>query len=449
MRRLLLALPAVAVGIVLWAVLSAGWARPVEVARVVGGPTLGSANASWLLSVEQLDEGRRTPSPDRPLRLQLQAGALRADWLGSSDRSGHAEVRIELARPLDVNPWIRIERSDTGAVLAEGTLALSVEKWRTGAQRRGGWLPGQQQGELWLRVAPAQGTLAVPFASELVLELTRGPATAPAPGGLVFGAQPVAGATLELELSGAEGSSNAAPRTGADGRALVGIRPLEHAIVLHARAHAPDGPNAEWYGALPVTPGALLATLEGTRLLMRSPIPREHAYVSLVSADQRLAGYSLELSTNADGGADASVELEPALLERLASEPTFAVVSSEPDKRSLGSVGWPLHADGAGPNLSFDVADQLLLDGSEGVLEREASARRGRRRVAALLLGLVGSAMLSGFAQQIRQRPRPAGEASAGADALALASQRGWLGLALGCLLLGIAALAYFGLLQR
>jgi hypothetical protein len=127
----------------------------------------------------------------------------------------------------------------------------------------------------------------------------------------------------------------------------------------------------------------------------------------------------------------------------------FAVVSSEPDKRSPSSVGWPLRSDGAQPALSFDVADQLLLDGRDGVLERESAARRSRRRIAALLLALVGSTMLVGFAQQIRQRPRPARAHAARGEELALAPQRGWVGLALGCLLLGVAALAYFGLLQR
>jgi hypothetical protein len=448
MRRLLLALPAVAVGIVLWAILTAGWARPVVVARVVGGPTRGSSSASWLLSVEQIDGEQRSPLPDLPLRLQVQAGALRADWTGRSDRSGHAEVLIELAQPLAVDPWLRIEQSDSGLVLAEGTLALTVENWRTGAQQRGGWLPGQQHGELWLRVAPARGTLAVPFATELAIEVTRGPAASTAPGGLAFGALPAADVALELELSGAERTSSAPPRTGADGRTRVGIRPLEHAIVLHVTARGP-GSSGEWYGALPVTPGALLATLEGTRLRVDSPIPRERAFVSLVTAQQRLAGYSLELSADAEGGAGASVELGPPLLGRLATQAVFAVVSSEPDKRSPSSVGWPLRSDGAQPALSFDVADQLLLDGRDGVLERESAARRSRRRIAALLLALVGSTMLVGFAQQIRQRPRPARAHAARGEELALAPQRGWVGLALGCLLLGVAALAYFGLLQR
>jgi len=451
MRRLLLALPAVAVGIVLWAVLTAGWARPVDVARVAGGPTRGATTLSWLLSVEHLDEGQRQPSSERPIRLELQAGAVRAAWSGRTDRSGHAEARIELARALERDPWVRIEATDTGAILAEGAAALTQEDWRQGARQRGGWLPGQQHGELWLRVAPTEGTLAVPFSTELVIEVTSGAALGSAPGGLMSGAQPAAGIPIALELSGAERTSGAPLlETGADGRARVGIRPLEHAVVL--RAWAPGATSAapargQWYGALPVTPGALHVALAGSRLAVRSPIPRDHAFVSLVDRERRFAGYSLELSPDSDGGASASLELAPELLARAANEALFAVVSSEPDKRSASAVGWPLQPH-TQPALTFDVADRLLLDGSDGVRERERHARLERRQLAAALLALVGSLMLGVFAHELR-RPRSASAPQDPPAELVFTPQRWWIILALGCLLCGVVLLTYFGLLQR
>lgn len=417
---------------------------------MVGGPTRGSTSASWLVFVERLDAGQRSPSPGRPLRVSVRAGAQNASWTGTSDRSGLAEVRIELERPLDSDASVRIE-TDDGALLAEGAVALSGENWRSAARRRGGWLPGQQLpgqagSELWLRVAPAQGTFAVPFSSELSIEVTRGPALAAASGGSFSGALPVSGARLELELSGAE-PSTATARSDAQGRARVAIRPQEHAIVLRlaARASAAGAPElvGQWYGALPVTPGALHAELDGTRLLVRSPIPRDVAFVSLVDSERRLAGYVLELTPDAEGGARASVELAPPLLERVQTEDVFAVASSEPDKRSASSVGWPLRP-GAEPASSFDAPDQLLLDGSAGVLARESELRRKRRWTAALLLSVVGALTLAAFARELR---RPAERD--GPDALRLVSQRWWIGLALACLLLGLGALAYFGLLQR
>jgi hypothetical protein len=455
MRRLLLALPAVAVGIVLWAVLTAGWARPVAVARVVGGPTRGTATASWLLSVEHVDQGQRQPSPEQPLRIEARAGALHAVWTGNTDRSGHAEARLDFARPLEQDPWVRIEATDTGAILAEGTSALTGENWRNGARQRGGWLPGQQQGELWLRVAPAEGTLAVPFATELVIDVTSGHAVGAAPGGLISGGQVAAGVPIALELTGAERTSDSARlETGADGRVRVGIRPLEHAVVLRAWALAPGSSDAQaargrWYGALPVTPGALHAALAGTRLTVLSPIPRERAFLSLVDREQRLGGYSLELSPDSDGGASASLELTPELLARVTQTAVFAVVSSEPDKRSASAVGWPLQPR-VQPALTFDVTDQVLLDGSDTVLQREHRERLERREIAAALLALVGSLMLGAFAYELR-RPRASArtldsEPTAG---LVFTPQRWWIGLALGCLLCGLALLSYFALLQR
>jgi drug/metabolite transporter (DMT)-like permease len=78
------------------------------------------------------------------------------------------------------------------------------------------------------------------------------------------------------------------------------------------------------------------------------------------------------------------------------------------------------------------------------VLARESAQRRKRRWTAALLLGAVGALTLAAFARELR---RPVQQS--GPDALQLGSQRWWIGLALACLLLGLGALTYFGLLQR
>lgn len=68
------------------------------------------------------------------------------------------------------------------------------------------------------------------------------------------------------------------------------------------------------------------------------------------------------------------------------------------------------------------------------------------RRLAASLLAVVSAAMVTAFALEARRSARRAAVAPA---ELALGSQRWWLALSLGCLLLGIGALAYFVLLQR
>jgi hypothetical protein len=223
---------------------------------------------------------------------------------------------------------------------------------------------------------------------------------------------------------------------------------------VRAGPHPRGAPDAQasrgqWYGALPVTPGALHAALTGARLSVRSPIPRDQAFISVVDRERRLAGYSLELQPDGDG-ASASLELAPELLGRATREALFAVVSSEPDKRSPSAVGWPLQPGSAQPALTFDVADQLLVDGTDSVLQRERQGRLQRRQIAAALFALVGSLMLGAFAHEVR-KPRSASRVHASdlTTELVLLPQRWWIGLALACLLGGIAALTYFGLLQR
>lgn len=467
LRRLLLVLPAVAVGIVLWAVLSTGWPAPVLIARVVGGPTLGTTSLSWRLSVQRLSAERLEPSPGLDVRVSVDSGSERAVWAGTTDGAGEVEAVLRLTRPLAGAAHVRVEASE-GQLLAVGDVELDDKTWRQGARRQSLWVPGRQQGELWLRVSPMEGTFAVPFTSELLIEVTGGAThREPAPGA-VSAYQGIAGVTLEAELSGAERSDPTAPlRTDENGRVRLGLRPQEHAILLQLRArtpaegvavgqdepaglrfqpHADSSPSTgEWFGALPVTPGALHAALDGTRLIVRSPIPRERAYVSLVDEQHRLAGYTLALAPDAEGGASASVQLDSELLAH--SPELYAVVSSEPDKRSAGTVGWQLkRAVASDLARTFDVADQLLLDGREGVLLRERAARLARRSVAATLLSLVGVGMVATFALEARRSARRAAAAPA---ELSLGSQRWWLALSLGCLLLGIGALAYFGLAQR
>jgi hypothetical protein len=455
-RRLLLVLPAIAVGIVLWTLLTAGAPRAVDTVRVLGGPTWGISTLSWLVSVSTLDDGRRSPSPGRPLRVLVRAGNVEREWTGVSDADGHAEARVTFATPLVADPWVRVEARDTGALLVEGTLSAPLENWQKDARREGGWLPGRASGDVALRVAPLEGTLAVPFPAELVIEARRVP---PASAGNTSpAALPAPGLELGLELEGGERmpTPDATLLTDAQGRARVLVRPLEHAIRLQVTAHARASPDAQptlvgqWTGALPVLAGALHASLEGAELRVRSPIAADTAFVSLITERERLAGYILGLAPDADGLASGRLELEAPVLARLRDGPAYAVVSSAYDKRSPSAVGWPLFAAApaasALPAHTFAAPDQLLLDGSERALARELELRRGRRRLAALGLGLVGAALLVAFGYSVRRR---ASHAADGPGALDLASQRWAIGLALGCIVLAVAALIFFALWSR
>jgi hypothetical protein len=208
--------------------------------------------------------------------------------------------------------------------------------------------------------------------------------------------------------------------------------------------------TGEWYGALPIIPGAMHARLQGSRLEVRAPIPRDRAYVSLVTERERLGGAIVPLTPDDSGGASGTVDLSQSLLSRLLATPSWAVVSSQLDKRSPGVVGWPIaraHLPSV-PPLTFDVGDHVLLDGSEQALAIDERERRRRRRWGALLLVGVGVAMSGLFWYDVHPRSGAGTRGIQGASARANLppTHRGWaIWLALACILIALAALAYFG----
>jgi hypothetical protein len=426
-RQLLLGLPALAAGIVAWAVLG-GEPRRVEFARVLGGPTPAGASSSVLVGVWALGEQRPVPVAGLSLRFVMGGRELAR---GTTDASGHLETAL-LLEPSPPGVLLRVERADDGAVLAEGELALDVERWRATARREGGWLPGSTRGELGLEVAVREGVLAVPFEGKLIARVLDGTdESAPA----------LAGAALELTLVGAERTSSALPPSDTDG-VEIALRPLEHSVSarLIARSGARQG---EWYGALPVVPGALTARLHGGRLSVSSPIVRERAFVSLITEHERLCGAIVELDAAPDGTASGHFEPSAQLLARIAREPTWAVVSSEDDKRSPGVVGWPLGAALTRvPATTFALADHVLLDGQAGALAERAARGAARRRTGGALLGGIGVLLGGAFWLEVRARSRRQGAIGGARD--------GWfLAAALVSIALGVGALAYFGALER
>jgi len=461
-HRLLLSLPAVAAAIVAWAVLGAGGSR-VRYVQVLGGPT-ASVSSLLLRSLEQGRDGRVAPSPHRALRVTLQSGDVRATVAGTTDATGQLELRLDAEPSPAVDRWLRVEATGAAEVLAEGSLALDPERWRSAARRSGGWLSGQTRGTLGVRVAAESGTFAVPFEGALVVQVLEPRAEGSADAN--DAARPRAGARIEVELDGAA-LAGPPPLSMDTGLSRVVLRPEEHAVSARVVARAGDR-QGEWYGVLPVTPGALWAAREGDVLLVRSPIARGLAFASIVTRNERLAGAIVPLTAADDGSASGRWALHAGLLERLEREACWVVVSSEYDKRSAGAVGWPLSPPGfdpAAPRLSFDVADAVLLDGRAEAVVAAERERSGRRRSAALALLAVGVLMSASFWKEVRRgrigtassddrlAPRaddggahPARSDPGRTDLTPLAAS-GWvLAVALACILLGLGGLAYFGL---
>jgi hypothetical protein len=438
-RLLLLSCPAVAALVVAWALLGGG-SEQVRYVQVLGGPTRSGAALAVLLRASRADAERSVPIAGLALSARLRAGDESLGFEGTTDASGLLEARFELAAVPSTDPWLEVEEAETTRRLAAGPLVLGVEAWRAGARRNGGWLQGPARGELEVSLAAASGVFAVPFAGRLLVR-----ARLPNADGSSSEPMPVSGGVVILELDGAELlPPGPPPVTDAQGISGAWLRPLEHAVSV--RVVVNDGTReGSWYGALPIVPGALLASLEPDGISVRSPVARERAYLTLVTERERFLGASVPLTPDPDGGASGRLLLAPGLLARARAEPTWAVVSSELDKRSPGVVGWPLLSERNDPSLTFDVADRLLLDGREAALYDVLRLRRGRRRVAALALFGVGLVAIAGFWFEVRGRRQTPG----GDDVPVLAPSRWIVGLALGCIVLGLGALGYFGLLER
>jgi hypothetical protein len=366
-RWALLAVPGLTIAVVSFAIFVVGAPRSYRYARLYGGPTESQTQLSWRLLLRERYRDLEQPVADR-VRIHVARAGQGRSFDRVIDASGSAELSVDLAKegPLAGPLWIEIRSLTANELLAHGTVRLSVERWRSSARRRGGFLPVKSSGALAIRVAPGRGTLAVPFFDPLFIEVTRD-------------ARAVAGARLELQPDGLVLASDSMtrPLTDAAGTVEIRIAPREHVTTLGITAVAPDGRSGRWFATVPVTAGALHAELVGQTLLIRAPAAQEEAFYALVHQNSRIRGGSVRLTPRAHGGSGGSVDIG-ALTKR----PLWAVVSSEPELDNRAAVGWPLDKRGSEPfQLTFDARDHLLLDG-RGL--RESGERKRRTRAAAL-----------------------------------------------------------------
>lgn len=408
--------------------------QPVRAARLYGGPTEGQQRLAWRLQLIEHYVDAETPIADVPVRVVV-AGA--EPWSGRSSVRGSTELVARLPRPASGPVSVRVLAADE--VVAEGTVELDAERWRSGAERRGGWLDGLEQGDWRVRVAGRDGVFAASFTHDVLVSVSeRG--------------RPVAGAEVVVKADGAAArrdEKRAQPRvvTDAAGRAQFRLLVIDHVVALDVRAmrqRTGDDAGAEsskdrtaaggtpgadagasrdasvpkagagldaplptrvggrWYGSLPVVPGAMRVHRRADQLQVHCPIDRDVAWISIVTADARIGGGAVELTADGRGGAEGTLAL-PALPDA----PLWAVVSSESDLQSPGTVGWPLDPPVQGDlRATFLARDSLLLDGLPGALEREHARMRRARLLfagfAASALGIV--ALLLGW--QIRSTHR-------------------------------------------
>lgn len=447
-----LALPAVAVFTVGYAVLVAGKPRPVQAARIRGGPTEGASVLSFRVEgVARGADGERALA-HAPVNVDvtLSTGAT-IHWNGELDDEGAAEVLVRPTGVVTGPVRYRVTRPPRGAeassaVLVDDVVSVTADRWSGGARRRGGWVEKHRGAApdtvLDVRVAAGRGAFAVPFRDPLVVDVRKGGA-------------PVSGARVRARSESAD-VDPADIVTDSRGRGTLFVRPREHAASITVHAHAPSGEDAELEVALAVVPGALHAALSDGTLVVESPIARERAYVTIVGEGGRLAGRAMKLADDGRGGARSSASLgELGAASSPPDRPIWAVVSSEPDQRSSALVGWPLSQGPIDePRSTFDVPDALLADGISGAVARE-SRRVGRVRLAAALvavaaLSLAGALVVWRARRSERDLAAHLGENLPDAETTTRlvdsSGARMWVLVAVSCFALGAVLIAVFAL---
>jgi len=354
-----LALPVLTVLVVTYALLVAGVPRKIIGARVYGGPTEGAAQLSLRIEAVSRDGERETPFSAGPLAVHAQvAAAPPLDISLPSSVGGVADVVLPFGAA--VHGPVQLELRDAfGALLVGGAFSLDAAHWAARARRRGGWVRGRATGALVLSVAAERGTFVVGSMGGLLVRVERA-------------GSPVVGARLTVSAEGARLGDAADLRTDQRGGARLLFEPSELNPTVRVEAHMDDGQSGLIDSGVSVVPGGFFVLPSPIGFRVESAVPRAQAFYSLVTERGRVAGGVVPLSATGRGGSQGAVEL-PAW-----PHPAWLVVSSDLDLHSDAAIGWPLDASSE-PAQTFDVPDQLLLDGLPAAFARE-QARRSRVR---------------------------------------------------------------------
>ncbi|MBX3126095.1 MAG: hypothetical protein KF718_05235 [Polyangiaceae bacterium] len=374
LRLVLLGLPLLTVAVLGFAALGPASLQPYRFARVSGGPTESTGLAVQLELVERIRD-LEAPLAQREVTLSLARQGQRVQLRGTSDARG----RVYLVTELGGQGPLELEVHADGVLLAQGRAEVTERAFAAKLRSRGGWLQGATEGSLEVRAAPRRGVFAVPFADELVLEVTRDGAA-------------VSDARVTVALDGIDVGSAV---TSARGRATLTLTPVHHAQTVRVSALAGDA-SGSMTAPLAVLPGAFDARPGPEGVTVRAPIERDVAYVALLTPSTRLAHAALELKPDGRGGSLGSWRVSTA-------GASHVLVSSEPDFASPAAVGWPLVTDGETFATTLSAPDLPWVDGGPA---RHAVERTRQGRAKLVAAGFVAAAALLALALLLLENRR-------------------------------------------
>jgi hypothetical protein len=371
-RAAIYVLPGVSVLVAALVFLGPGALRPALGARVSGLPGEGARAAALRIEVvrtlyEVLDTGG---VQDLVIEASAPGQAL-GPWRGATGPDGIAEVLLPAGAPLHGPLVVRVTTGGPRPRLLAGG-AIDVGR-PPPAFVQLGTVPGTASGDLAIRVDTGRGQLASPFLEPLRVLVS--------PAGL----DGMPGERAEIVVSGLGiDPPEQKLTTNERGAAAIQLKALAHQVELVVEAHA-GGKSGRWEGTLPVVPGAMWLRPGGPgatpgAIPLRSPAPRERAYVSFWSEAGRIGGAVVPLALDPLGFYSGEVEPPEAPGARV----LYAVVAGDPVERGPGTVAWPIRpAEGAVTPRPIAI----LLDGLPDALAREKQRSWTTRRAGLLLIG--------------------------------------------------------------
>lgn len=350
----------------------------IRFAVVLGGPTDSGTPFRGRLQVLDETHGTTTPVAGTPLVLQAHQPNQVLERRVVTDPSGWTEFELPLRASL---PFELVVLDPSDRVLVRGKPVLETKRWRQSARLRGGDLGAKQSGVLKASVSIDRGVLAIPFSGRGVLSLTRE-------------GKPLSGAPVKLAGSLATLRTTPHGATDADGRFAFEVAPEHHVSTL--RVEVQHG-ELKWgfEQVLPVVPGAYGIAEKNGGFVVKAPVPRDEAWFTFVTGEERLQGGRIQLTEDAEGF--FSGEIPAAAVPQ--AEGLFVVLASSADGRSPSTVGYPLD----GQHHTFDIWDGYLLDGGNAARSRSEARRRKVRFTLAAYAGLSGLLTLVLFIFRVRR----------------------------------------------
>ncbi len=349
-------------------------------ALVLGGPTDMGPEFSGRAQVTGLRRGVEIAKEAYPFRIEGTFGTRTVSRSVTTGPGGWAEFSL----PRQGQALSRLKLTDSlGRELAAGEPNMSSSRWSRAASVRGGGLRRHQSGALAAQLFIERAVLAVPFAAKMTLDVS------------LSGDADLRSLDLSLEGDGVEILRK--PHWDEVGKHYsFEVRPLAHSASLRVSLSG-NGESLLFEESLSVIPGALDFTIDGDRVTVVSPIVRQEAWFTYVTERERLVGGWVPLKQRPDGISVGEFSVPAA-----AKEAEYLVLSSSPEGRTMGVVGYPLR----GQRQTFDAVDGFLLDGGPRARQAFVARARATRNWIAGYAGVSFFLTLVLFAMNVRRKQR-------------------------------------------